>query len=85
MEDEIKKGLEKQQSIRDLKCNLKSHIDLELEEPGNQGIIALDDIISDHLGRVNPANIEMISPHMAFVGLLHVIAENSKKSNNFSL
>ena len=75
--------MEKQQSIRDLKCNLKSQIDQELEEPGNQGIIAVDDIIADHLTKVNPANIEMISPHMAFVGLLHVIAENSKKSKPF--
>jgi hypothetical protein len=37
----------------------------------------MTDVIADHVSRVGS---EVMSPQLAFVGLLHVIAENSKKS-----
>ena len=37
----------------------------------------MTDVIADHVSKVGP---EVMSPQLAFVGLLHVIVENSKKS-----
>ena len=37
----------------------------------------MSDVIAEHVSRVGT---EVMSPQLAFVGLLHVIAENSNKS-----
>jgi len=37
----------------------------------------MTDVIADHVSKVGP---EVMSPQLAFVGLLHVIVENSKKN-----
>jgi hypothetical protein len=65
------------QSIKHLKTDLRDTLEREFGDHGNAGIIEMSDVIVDHVQRVGP---EVMSPQLAFVGLLHVIAENSKKS-----
>ena len=65
------------QSIKQLKTDLRDTLDREFLDSGNAGIVEMTDVIADHVSRVGS---EVMSPQLAFVGLLHVIAENSKKS-----
>jgi hypothetical protein len=65
------------QSIKQLKTELSQTLDREFDDSGNAGIIEMTDVILDHVQRVGT---DVMSPQLAFVGLLHVIADNSKKS-----
>ena len=54
-------------------------LDRELNEPENQGVVDVLDIVSEHMRAVNRER-EVISFELSFLGLLHVLSEKSKRS-----
>ena len=59
-------------------------LDEEIKDSDNGGIVDLLDVIKDHLKEANKEK-EVLGVGMAFVGLLHIMAEKSKESKSSSI
>lgn len=68
-------------SIRDLKQGLRNRLGTEFGDAENEGIVDSFDVIQDHWHATNlGCTREILTVPMAFLGLLHVVMEDSKKS-----